>query len=70
MGASAEGRVVYVVYDDRRIVTTAVTLGPVVDDGQVVETGLATGDRIVLSGLSGLRDGMEVAVASEQGSGD
>lgn len=57
-----DGPAVYTVNDDDQVVLTSVELGPVVDAGQVIESGLGDGDRVVVSGLSGLRDGIDVEV--------
>jgi membrane fusion protein, multidrug efflux system len=51
----AEGTQVFVVQDDKAI-ATPVELGPVVDGAQVIRKGLSGGERLVVSGLSGLED--------------
>lgn len=60
VGSSGEGPVVFVVGEDNTVSAAPVELGPVVADGQVVESGLDEGARIVVSGLAGLSDGTEV----------
>lgn len=67
VGSGQDGPVVYTVDDAGQAVRTPVELGPVVDAGQVIEAGLDDGDRVVVSGHSGLRDGAEVQVHADGG---
>ena len=55
------------VQDDKAI-ATPVELGPVVDGAQVVRKGLSGGERLVVSGLPGLRH--EAPVREEAGQGE
>lgn len=54
-------RLVYVVGNDKKITSIAITTTPT-DDGKyfIVNNGLKTGDRIVLEGLIGLRDDTKI----------
>ncbi|WP_084154719.1 efflux RND transporter periplasmic adaptor subunit [Polycyclovorans algicola] len=49
-----------------RAVATAVELGPVVDGAQVISKGLKGGERLIVSGLSGLKDDAEVREADAE----
>lgn len=62
-----DGPTVFVVGTDDQVSATPVELGPVVDAGQVIQSGLEDGDRLVVAGVSGLQDGMEVEVEKEDG---
>ncbi len=67
---SPKGRFVYVVGLDRKVTLRPVTLGPPADGLAVVESGLATGERVVLEKQDLLAPGMEVqpeAAAREDG---
>lgn len=68
VGQGPGGPRVFVVEDDQAHARD-VELGPVVDNRQVVLSGLEAGDRTVVSGLVGLQDGMPVQV-SEAASAD
>ena len=63
----ADGAQVFVVKDGKAI-ATPVELGPVVDGAQVIRKGLSGGERLVVSGLSGLRH--EAPVREEAGQGE
>lgn len=63
----ADGTQVFVVQDNKAI-ATPVELGPVVDGAQVIRKGLSGGERLVVSGLSGLRH--EAPVREEAGQGE
>jgi membrane fusion protein (multidrug efflux system) len=69
VGQGAEGARVFVVGEDSTVTSRYVKLGPVVDGRQVITDGLQAGDRVVVSGMVALRDGMEVEVAGENGEG-
>lgn len=64
------GSFVYVVVDGDRIDARPVELGSWIDDGVVVEKGLAEGDRLVVEGVQRIAPGMtvEVAAAAKPGS--
>lgn len=57
---SDRGARAFVVGDDDRVSARSLELGPVMGSDQVVLSGLDEGDRIVVSGLANLRDGMPV----------
>lgn len=59
VGQGASGPRIFVVEDDQAHARD-VELGPVVDNRQVILDGLEPGDRIVVSGLVTLQDGMPV----------
>lgn len=66
-----DGPAVFVVGDDGEVSITPVRLGPVTDEGQVIESGLESGDRVVVSGLTQLGEGMAVEVRDgEDGESD
>ncbi|MGM0569807.1 efflux RND transporter periplasmic adaptor subunit [Marinobacter sp.] len=67
VGQGPEGARVFVVGDDNQVANRYITLGPVVDGRQVITDGLQSGDRVVISGMVALRDGVEVEVAGEDG---
>ncbi len=54
-------RLVYLVSKDNKVISVAITVSPT-DNGQyfIVNTGLNAGDRIVLEGLIGLKDNMQI----------
>lgn len=56
------GAAVYVVAEDNSLATRPVKLGPLIDQGQVIEGGLEPGDRVVVSGVMKLRPGMPVQI--------
>ena len=55
--------------EDNTAASRYVTLGPVVDGRQVITEGLQAGDRVVVSGMIAMRDGIEVEVAGTQPEG-
>lgn len=59
VGQGARGPRIFVVTEDQAHARD-VTLGPIVDNRQVVLSGLEAGDRIIVSGLMMLQDGMAV----------
>jgi membrane fusion protein (multidrug efflux system) len=59
VGQGARGPRIFVVADDQAHARD-VELGPIVDNRQVVLDGLEAGDRIIVSGLMMLQDGMPV----------
>lgn len=66
----ADGAQVFLI-EEGRAVATAVELGPVVDGAQVISEGLKGGERLIVSGLSGLEDDAEVREAdAEEGDGE
>ncbi len=69
IGQGPEGARVFVIEDDNTAASRYVTLGPVVDGRQVITEGLQAGDRVVVSGMIAMRDGIEVEVAGTQPEG-
>lgn len=69
VGSDQDGPAVYTITDAGKAVLTPVELGPVIDAGQVIVSGLEAGDRVVISGLGGLSDGVEVQIR-EDGDGE
>ncbi|HUI56276.1 MAG TPA: efflux RND transporter periplasmic adaptor subunit, partial [Bryobacteraceae bacterium] len=59
-------QMVYIVGPDNRVVQQAITTGPRVGDGWVVERGLKPGDRIVVDGLLRVRPGTPVKAVPYQ----
>lgn len=59
---SPRGATVFVVAEDETAVARVVTLGPLLEEGQVVLDGLEQGARLVVNGQVGLRDGAQVKV--------
>ena len=57
---TARGPVVYTVGQDGTVTVTPITLGPVLDSGQLVTEGLKDGDRVIFTSLIRLRPGMAV----------
>lgn len=55
-----EGAQIFVLGEDDRVSARPVRLGPTIDADQVILEGLEAGERIVVSGLNNLRDGMSV----------
>ncbi|MEX2575705.1 MAG: efflux RND transporter periplasmic adaptor subunit, partial [Halofilum sp. (in: g-proteobacteria)] len=70
VASSGDGPTLFVIGDDNVASAVPVELGPVVPDGQVVASGLDEGDRVVVSGLAGLSDGMEVNPGGGNGDGE
>ncbi|MDN3515984.1 efflux RND transporter periplasmic adaptor subunit [Aquisalimonas lutea] len=71
VGSGPEGPQVYLVGDDSTARSRPVELGPVTPEGQVILDGLEPGDRVVVNGLAGLRDGAEVdADRADDGGGE
>ncbi len=59
---SDKGSVVYTVDAESKVHAKPVRLGPVVKEGQVIESGLETGESVVVEGMVKVRDGMPVKV--------
>ncbi len=59
---SGRRSVVYIVDEEDRVRVREVTLGVRVDNEQLIEEGLATGDRVIVEGLSMLQPGARVRV--------
>lgn len=68
VGQGPEGPNVFVV-DDNTAISRNITLGPAVDQGQVVLEGLAQGDLVVINGHVALGPGMTVRM-KKQNTGD
>lgn len=62
---SRSGPRLFVVDDQDTARARDVELGPRVEGQQVIMSGISAGDRVVVSGLTNLRDGADVAVQSE-----
>lgn len=69
VGQGTEGPRVFVVEEGQAHVRH-VELGPIVDNRQVVLSGLESGDRIVLSGQVSLQDGMPVQATEAESADD
>lgn len=70
VGQGPEGARVFVVDDENTVSSRYVELGPVVDQRQVVLSGLESGDRVVIRGMVSLRDGMEVQLLDDSNEGE
>ncbi|WP_293626022.1 efflux RND transporter periplasmic adaptor subunit [Salinisphaera sp.] len=57
---------VYVVGDDGKAKAVKVQLGPDVENGRLVESGLSGGEQVIVSGLGQLKPGAAVKVKPEQ----
>ena len=57
---------VFVVGDDGKAKAVKVQLGPDVENGRLVESGLSGGEKVIVSGLGQLKPGAAVKVKSEQ----
>ena len=60
-----QGSFVYVVDSDNKVRVRQLKVGPSDGSATVIESGLASGDRIVLEGTDRLRDGGEVEVVND-----
>jgi membrane fusion protein, multidrug efflux system len=60
VAAGAEGPVVYVIDDENIARAQPVALGPRVQGGQIISSGLGGGERIVVGGIVKVSDGVEV----------
>jgi hypothetical protein len=60
-GAAAGTGVVFVLHDDT-VERRAIKLGARTDDGQIVLSGLAAGERVAIGDLARLADGARVKV--------
>lgn len=69
VGQGPDGARVFVVGEGDKVTNRYVTLGPVVEGQQVITKGLEEGDRVVVSGMVALRDGIEVEVAGSDEEG-
>jgi len=57
---TAMGAMVYVVDENNAIQPRPVVLGPVLESGQLIKSGLNEGDRVIFTSLIRLRPGMQV----------
>jgi RND family efflux transporter MFP subunit len=64
-GESTGTGVVFVLRDDNTVERRAVKLGARTDDGQIVVSGLAAGERVAMGDLSKLADGARVKVVEQ-----
>ncbi len=62
--ATADGPVLYLVRDGKAVMVKP-KLGSRVENELVIEDGVKPGDKVIISGDTGLRDGIAVAVAGE-----
>ncbi len=67
IGEGPEGPRVFILLEDGTVESRDVELGPVVDDGQVVLSGLEEGERLVVNGHVALREGMAVSAQTRNG---
>ncbi|MES1949927.1 RND family efflux transporter MFP subunit [Salinisphaera sp. S4-8] len=58
---------VFIVGDDGKAKAVKVKLGPSVEEGRLVESGLSGGEQVIVSGLGQLKPGAAVKVKSDQG---
>jgi multidrug efflux system membrane fusion protein len=61
VGTDQDKKFVFVVGDDDRAQYRAVVLGPAVDGGRIVASGLEAGERVIVNGLQRVRPGVQVA---------
>lgn len=61
VGTDQDKKFVFVVGDDDRARYRAVVLGPAVDGGRIVASGLEAGERVIVNGLQRVRPGVQVA---------
>lgn len=62
IGDNQQSSVVYVVTDDNKVTAVPVQLGPIVENGRIVETGLSPGDKVITIGLGSTRPGSSVKI--------
>ncbi len=62
-----QGTFVYVVKDDRSVSVRPVKLGPSQGDDTAIDSGLATGEMVVVDGADKLREGAKVELATRDG---
>tara|TARA_R100000027_G_scaffold67731_2_gene68261 strand:- start:5897 stop:7084 length:1188 start_codon:yes stop_codon:yes gene_type:complete len=62
------GSMVYVVGEGNTVEPRPVELGPVIDNGQVVQAGLNEGDRVISSSLIRIRPGQEIEPVEKRAS--
>lgn len=60
IGEGSSSPQVYLMNPDLTVALRPVKLGPIMDGKQIILEGLATGDKVVINGQSGLREGMTV----------
>ena len=60
-----EGRYVYVVDESNHVVKRRITTGPAVGTGWAVESGLLSGEMVIVQGVQKVRPGQEVSPSSE-----
>jgi membrane fusion protein, multidrug efflux system len=63
----APGTYVYVVNANDTVSVRPIKLGPTDDDRAAVQSGLASGERVVTDGVDRLRDGARVTIPGDQG---
>ena len=64
------GAMVYTVGADNKVAPRPVTLGPVLKEGQLVMSGLAEGDKVIITSLIRIRPGMPVVPKTGAGAAD
>lgn len=62
----AQGIFVYVLNEDRTVTMRTVKAGPVDGTRIVIESGVSSGERVVIDGMDRLRDGMRVEIADRE----
>ncbi len=60
----ARGVVVYVVKEDKTVVTRPVEMGPIENENVLIESGIAPGELVVVDGIDRLREGAKVDVVA------
>lgn len=63
----APGAYVYLINPDSTVAVRQISVGEIDGNTASVNSGLATGDRVVIDGTDRLRDGLRVAVVAENG---
>ena len=64
-----EGRFVFVVDEENRVVVRRIETGPLVGAGWAVESGLEPGERVIVQGVQKVRPGLVVKIAGAGGRG-
>jgi membrane fusion protein, multidrug efflux system len=61
----ARGTFVYVVNADKKVAIRSVQVGPAQDDNAAIETGLSSGEMVVVDGVDRLKDGAKVELVTK-----
>lgn len=62
IGDNQQSSIVYVVTDENKVAAVPVQLGPVVENGRIIEKGLSPGDKVITVGLGSARPGSSVKI--------